>query len=184
MSELFPTAGRFTKGYDKEAVAQFFETARDSYETGAAAEEVSFEEVRSAAFPLVRGGYDTGAVDSALSRLEAAFIQRDRAAYVARFGEPAWYSKIADEATTQYPRLLRPAGERFSPPADGTIGYSAPEVDALMDRLADFFDDRGPLTEADLRFALFKPAKGKGAYREAQVDAFLGRAMYVLLAVS
>lgn len=184
MTELFPAAGRFSRGYEEESVTAFFRQAREAYEGGASSGEISFEEIRRVAFPLVRGGFDTKAVDSALSRLESAFIQRDRSNYISRFGEAAWFSKIADDATVLYPRLLRPHGKRFNHPAEGVQGYSAAEVDALLDRLADFFDDKGTITEPDLRFALFKSAKGNAAYSEVQVDAFLGRAMYVLLAVS
>ena len=184
MTELFPSAGRLSRGYEEEPVVQFFQEARRAYEGGASAEDISFDEIRRAAFPLVRGGFDTRNVDAALSRLETAFIQRDRADYIAEHGEAAWFSKIADEATALYPRLLRPAGDRFSHPEDRWIGYDCGQVDALLDRLAAFFDDRGDLHEPDLRFALFDTARGENAYVEAQVDAFLGKAMYVLLAVS
>ena len=184
MTELFPSAGRFSRGYEEEPVVQFFQEARRAYEGGASAQDISFEEIRRAAFPLVRGGFKTENVDAALSRLESAFIQRDRAVYIAKHGESAWFSKIADEATVLYPRLLRPAGSRFAHPADRGIGYDCAEVDALLDRLAAFFDDQAALSESDLRFALFDTARGENAYVESQVDAFLGKAMYVLLAVS
>ena len=179
MTELFPSAGRLSRGYEEEPVVQFFQEARRAYEGGASAEDISFDEIRKAAFPLVRGGFATQNVDAALSRLESAFIQRDRADYIAKHGESAWFSKIADEATVLYPRLLRPAGDRFDHPEDRGIGYDCDEVDALLDRLAAFFDDQGSLSESDLRFA-----RGENAYVEAQVDAYLGKAMYVLLAVS
>lgn len=182
MSELFPSAGKLSRGYDKDMVFQFFGDAREAYEGGATADQISFDEIRRAAFPLVRGGYDTRSVDRSLSRLESAFIQRDRANYITRNGEAAWYAKIADDATVLYPRLLRPHGDRFSHP-EGR-GYDAQEVDQLLDGLADYFDNNSGIKESDLRFAVFKSAKGDKAYVESQVDAFLARAMYVLLAVS
>lgn len=182
MSDLFPTANRLTRGYDKDQVFQFFDDARNAYESGATSDQIGFDEIRRAAFPMVRGGYDTKSVDRSLSRLEGAFIQRDRANYIAKFGESAWYSKIADEATVLYPRLLRPRGDRFLHPQGK--GYAADQVDELLDRIATYFDDSGELSESDLRLALFATARGEKAYVEAQVDAFLARAMYVLLAVS
>ncbi len=182
MSELFPSANRIARGYDKDAVFQFFEDARNAYEGKLQGQELSSNEIRNASFPLVRGGYDTKVVDRSLARLEAAFIQRDRANYISRYGEAAWYSMIADEATVLYPRLLRPHGDRFAHP-EGR-GYDASQVDALMDRIADYFNDSATLSEAELRYSVFKPARGENAYVEAQVDAFLAKAMHVLMAVS
>lgn len=184
MTELFPKTSRFRQGYAEEPVSAFFQEARDAYEQGEGSDDFSFEQIRRAAFPLQRGGFDTQAVDRALSRLEAAFIQRDRAGYIAQHGEAAWFDKVADEATALYPRLLRPHGQRFGHPEEGEKGYACKDVDEMLDRLAAFFDDRGTLTEPDLRFALFPVTRGEAAYSEPQVDAFLGRAMYVLLAVS
>ncbi len=184
MSELFPSAGKFARGYSKDSVTEFFQHARSAYESGGESNAVSFDEVRRAAFPMVRDGYDTRSVDSALSRLESAFIQNERAQFVAQYGEEAWFAHIADDATVLYPRLLRPAGERFAHPEGRGVGYKASQVDELLDRLGDFFDDRATIQETDLRFAAFDLARGEKAYVEAQVDAFLAKAMYVLLAVS
>lgn len=184
MAELFPTVKGLAKGYEPEQVAAFFEDARVAYENQLTAEAFSGEQIRTSAFDLVRGGFDVATVDAALNRLEAAFIQRDRSAFVAANGEGAWFDKVADEATSLYPRLLRPAGERFRHPEGRGQGYSVPQVDALLDRLSAFFDDRQTLTEAQLRTVTFKVTRGQNAYDEAQVDAFIGRAIQVLVSVS
>lgn len=184
MSNLFPTVTGFRRGYEPGEVQTFFERARHAYEGGMPTEQFSADQIRRAAFPLIRGGYEVKKVDSALARLETAFVQRDRASYVAAYGEAAWFERVAEQATTLYPRLLRPHGERFSHPQNRAVGYSIPEVDKLMDRLGAFFDDRAEVTEADLRSALFRVTRGDKAYDENQVDAFLGRAIYVLTAVS
>ena len=118
-----------------------------------------------------------------MSRLEAAFVQRDRADHIAVNGEGAWYEKVADRATTLYPRLLRPYGQRFSHPRSG-IGYNAEQVDDLLDQIAAFFDDREDLAADDVRHALFKAARGKKAYAMGPVDAYLGRAVEILLSVN
>ena len=79
MTETFPRSGRWASGYDVEQVDEFFERARAAYEADPSLEEMSAEEVRAAAFDLVRHGYDPGHVDAALDRLEGAFVQRARA---------------------------------------------------------------------------------------------------------
>lgn len=184
MGDLFPVSRGLVRGYDQDQVDAFFAQARSAYEGGVPADAFSSEQIRLAAFALVYGGYQIAEVDGALNRLEAAFVQRDRSAYVQDHGENAWFDKVAEDATTLYPRLLRPAGERFRHPKGREQGYSVPEVDALLDRLAAFFDDRDTITEADLRTITFRPARGEKAYEERQVDAFIGRAAQVLMAVS
>lgn len=183
-SDIFPCVSSFRLGYSPAEVGDFFEKARNAYEGGVPASEFSAEQVRLASFPLRRGGYDTKVVDAALNRLEAAFVQRDRADFIAVQGESEWYAKVADSATTLYPRLLKPAGERFPHPRKGEKGYRTDQVDALLDELSGFFDDKVKLTADNIRFALFDTAKGKKAYSEAHVDIFLGRAIDILLAVS
>lgn len=184
MSDLFPTVSTWKRGYSQDEVAAFFKEARDAYESGQISDHFNSETIRKAAFHLVRGGYDTDAVDAAMSRLETAFISRDRANFVQENGEEAWFEKVALDATSLYPRLLRPHGDRFNHPEQRQKGYDVSEVDRMMDRLAAFFDDRDTLTEEDIRTVVFKVSRGENAYVEAQVDAFLGRAIYVLTAVS
>lgn len=184
MSSTFPKAKTFHKGYDPEWVDAFFTEARSAYEGGISAQVFSSDQVAQAAFPLVRGGYDTRAVDSALNRLEAAFVQRDRVDFIAVNGEADWYSKVTQMATTLYPRLLRPAGQRFSSPDKRARGYNASQVDELLDRLTAYFDENGSIEVADVRFALFSEARGTKAYREDQVDAYLRRTVEVLLSVA
>lgn len=183
MNDAFPRVGFGRKGYDPELVDEFFAEARRAYEGGVPAEQFSAEQVRLATFSLTRGGYRIDEVDAAMNRLEGAFVQRDRSDHIAVNGEAAWYERVADRATTLYPRLLRPRGQRFSHPERGR-GYDAEQVDDLLDRLADYFDDRADITADDIRHAIFQPRKGRRAYSEGPVDAYLGRAVEILLAVS
>ena len=178
----FPRVGLFSKGYDCEQVDAFFEDARRAYEGGVPPEQFSSEQVRLATFELKSRGYNIEAVDGAMNRLEAAFVNRDRADSVAAEGEAAWYDRVADRATTLYPRLQRPRGERFSHPTSGR-GYACDEVDDLLDRIAAYFDEAGELTADEIRTATFRPKRGKKAYAEGPVDAYLGRAVEILLAV-
>lgn len=183
MADSFTRVSIFSEGYDPKAVDRFFEDARRAYEGGVPAEQFNAEHVRQATFLVKRRGYNIKEIDAALSRLEAAFVQRDRADHIAVNGEAAWFEMVAERATTLYPRLLRPRGERFAHPKDER-GYRIDEVDALLDRLEAFFNDKEELTADDLRHAVFRPARGKKAYAEGPVDAYLGRAIDILLAVN
>ena len=153
----FPRVGLFSKGYDCAQVDAFFEDARRAYEGGVPPEQFSSEQVRLATFELKSRGYDIEAVDG-------------------------WYDRVADRATTLYPRLQRPRGERFLHPTSGR-GYACDEVDDLLDRIAAYFDEAGQLTADEIRTATFRPKRGNKAYAEGPVDAYLGRAVEILLAV-
>lgn len=178
---MFAGAGGFGSGYDQEQVKEFFRRARAAYE-GTSDEEMNSDDVRGAAFDLVRGGYRTSDVDASLDRLEAAFVKRERQLFINKYGQDVWMDQVADRATTLYPRLVRPTGERFSAPNRGR-GYLKEDVDELLDRLTAYFDSGTPLTAAQIRQATFKDAKGSKAYAEGVVDAYLDRAVEVLLAV-
>ncbi|MDO5722252.1 MAG: DivIVA domain-containing protein [Actinomycetaceae bacterium] len=180
---MFPRVRFYRKGYQPKAVDEFLHEAREAYEGGIPASEFSSGTIHKAMFPLTRGGYDPVSVDAALDRLEAAFLARDRADHVAVNGEQAWLDHVADRATTLYPRLVRPEGERFANPAKGAIGYQIEAVDAFMDRLAAFFDDEIELRVDSVRTITFPPAKGQDAYLEGPVDAYLARVIEILLAV-
>ena len=96
-------------------------------------------------------------------------------------GSQAWMERVAQRATTLYPRMLRPRGKRFAHP--NGKGYDATQVDELLDRLAQYFDSDKGITSAEIRSATFKTAKNEKAYKEGVVDAYLSRAVEVLLAV-
>lgn len=180
MSDMFPKAGLMRRGYRAEQVDHYFATAHEIYDAGEV-EEMDSEGVRTVAFDIVRGGYQADAVDAALDRLEAAFLQRRRADFVAEHGCQAWMDQVAELATTLYPRLLRPVGERFSPAE--RIGYAKQEVDALMDQVAAYFDSQAPLTASQVRGTVFSAARRSRAYDEASVDRYLARVVEVLLSV-
>ena len=180
MSKTFPRTSIMRPGYHREQVDGFFEAAHEIYDAGEI-DEMDSEGVRTVAFDVVRGGYQPDAVDSALDRLEAAFLQRRRAEFVAAHGRQAWMDQVAELATSLYPRLLRPAGERFAPAPKA--GYSKQDVDALMDRIAAYFDSDGAITSDEVRSATFGSAKRDRAYEETSVDRYLARVVEVLLSV-
>lgn len=183
MSQTFPRMRFYQNGYDTKRVDEFFASARDAYEGGVPASEFSADQVHRAMFPLKRGGYDPNVVDGALDRMEAAFVSRDRADHVAVNGEEAWLDHVAERATTLYPRLVRPEGQRFAHPEKGQSGYQASQVDEFLDRLARFFDDEELLHADDVRRLSFTLAKGEDAYQEGVVDAYLARVIEILLSV-
>lgn len=180
MSSTFPTVSALRKGYRPEQVDRYFKTAHEIYEDGDL-DEMDSEGVRTVAFDVVRGGYRPDAVDSALDRLEAAFLQQRRADYVSRNGREAWMKQVADLATSLYPRLLRPEGERFAP-ARGR-GYNRQEVDEFLERVAAYFDSAEELSADEVRSAVFSSARRSKAYEETSVDRYLARVVEVLLAV-
>ena len=164
-------------------VDTFFGEARSAYEArpGSAEDNLTEETVRNAAFDLVVDGYQTAHVDAALDRLEAAVVKRRRTQFVASKSEDEWMGQAVERATTLYPRLQRPASERFAD-AQGS-GYSKESVDALCERLIDYFENGTPISAQQVRLATFPAARGASAYDEAVVDSFLDRAVEVLLAV-
>ncbi|MDO5034192.1 MAG: DivIVA domain-containing protein [Actinomycetaceae bacterium] len=183
MNDFFPSVGLFRKGYSKAEVDEFFQKARQAYEGDRTGPMFSSEQVRKMTFPLKRRGYDPAVVDAALDRLESAFISSERANHVAVNGEEVWLDHVADRATTLYPRLVRPVGERFSHPEPKERGYRASEVDAFLDRIASFFDDDEVLTADEVRRVTFSVAKGEDAYLEGPVDAYLSRTIDILLSI-
>lgn len=182
MRDLFPRAGFGRIGYHRAQVDEFFAKARSSYEQSVLEDDaMSALDVRRAAFDLKRGGYKTAAVDTALDRLEVAFATRAREQFVRAHGQEAWMAKLAESAQVLYPRLRRPAGQRFRKPVKSRKGYDAREVDALLDRFIAFFDQGQDLTADELRAATFTRRGKRGAYDERTVDAFLARAIDILM---
>ncbi|HMO10251.1 MAG TPA: DivIVA domain-containing protein [Actinotalea sp.] len=182
MTGMFRSAGRLRTGYDPDQVDEFFTHARRVYE-GHAQEPLSGYDVRRVAFDLVRGGYRPAAVDAALDRLERAFVSRQRTEFVSTHGQQAWLEHLEGQARTLYGRLARPDGERFARGHRGEQSYDVEQVDALCHRLIDYFDHGQPLTSEELRQVTFSRRRGPDGYTEGAVDAFLDRAVEVLLGV-
>ena len=184
MPDLFPKVSSFSLGYHMREVEQYFERARDAYEKPGPANDLAAFDVRRASFDLKRGGYAPSAVDSALDRLEVAFSSRVRERYVRERGQEAWMQDLAGRAQTLYPRLRRPAEERFAAPKGMRGGYDRAQVDALLDRLTAFFDSGEPITADEVREATFKRKRSGAAYEESVVDAYLARVVDILLGVA
>lgn len=174
----FPVAKR-GRGYHVGKVDAFIENARANllFADG----ELTSADVRAAAFPLTKHGYDIASVDAALVELEEAFAKRERAAAIDLEGADAWASKTRAQGQEILDRVRRKRKHRFKRTGILTFGYRVAEVDALTDRIAAFLEHGEPLEADQLRDVAFRMQR-KG-YREAQVDALINATIEVVLAV-
>ncbi|MDR0504214.1 MAG: DivIVA domain-containing protein [Bifidobacteriaceae bacterium] len=181
MSDLFRRVSGSRLGYDVDEVNAFFARAQAVYE-GKSNETMTPEQVRTASFNQSRRGYDEAAVDGALDRLDAAFTRKQRSAFIAKHGQQAWLDQIVERATTLYDRLGRPAGQKFAPGERGRPSYDKTQVDTLCQRLADYFNTGKAITSTQIRHVVFHTVRGRKGYGTLAVDAFLDRAVEVLVA--
>lgn len=182
MAEMFRNVGRMKTGYAPEEVNEFFTHARELFE-GSKPGTMTPAQVQRTSFALVRDGYAPDAVDAAMDRIAQAFADLEREQFIPQHGQQAWIDRLTEQAQTLYPRLSRPAGERFAPPKRGKSGYDRDQVDEMCERLIGYFDHGEALSADAVRSALFTPRRGKNAYDEGSVDAFLARAVAIILAV-
>jgi DivIVA domain-containing protein len=181
MADLFRRASGGRRGYDVDEVNAFFARAQAVYE-GRTDERMTPEDVRTAKFARMAHGYDESAVDGALDRLDAAFTRKERAAFIEVNGQQAWLDRVVERATTLYERLSRPAGEKFAPALRGKPAYDKHQVDLVCQRLSDYFNNGKQLTSTEVRHSVFALTRGRKGYAVAPVDAFLDRAVEVLVA--
>ncbi|WEK59709.1 MAG: DivIVA domain-containing protein [Candidatus Microbacterium colombiense] len=172
------TTGR-TLGYHRSAVDAFLASARREFEVGG--DQLDAADVRTASFPLVRGGYLVADVDAALGRVEDAFAARERERVVRSQGAGAWVERAREDAQVILDHLARPARHRFARTGVLTFGYRVDEVDHVSARIVRYLRDGEALTVEQLRSAAFRMQRG--GYREEQVDALLDATIDVILAV-
>jgi DivIVA domain-containing protein len=171
------TTGR-ARGYHRAAVDTFLASARDAFEKDG---DLRAEDVRTASFPLVKGGYVVAEVDAALSRVEDAFAARERDRAVRAAGAGVWVEQAREDAQVILDHLARPRRRRFARTGMLTFGYRVDEVDHVAGRIVRFLRDGDELTAEQLRSAAFRMQRG--GYREEQVDALLDATIDVILAV-
>lgn len=179
-SALFPRASGRTKGYRPQDVDDFLARARAAFEDPSAA-DVDAGTVRTVAFPLVKRGYQVGAVDAALGRIEDAFAARERENALGRAGARAWVGQSRRLAQEILDRLSRPRGRRFRRVGVLRYGYRIDEVDIVADKIAAFLEAGEPVTVDQVRTVAFRMQRR--GYSEAQVDAVLDAVVEVMLAV-
>jgi len=182
VSSTFPHTRRSRLGYDVDEVEDFLEDARRAYTAeGAGATLVSADSIRDTGFTMRKGGYSPEAVDAALERLEDAFAVRERERAIAQAGDQNWYARARSSAQAILDRIVRPRGKRFRRVSIFTLGYSVREVDALTDRVAQYFQKGKALSIDEVRTSAFHGQRG--GYQEAQVDVLLDAVTRVMLAV-
>ena len=180
VSDTFPRASRFSKGYDVEQVESFLGRARVAYEENGRVAMTSWH-VRTVGFALVRGGYDVDAVDAALDRIEDAFARREKQRGEERSGSAAWQTQLRTQEASLRAQLGRPDGERFPRGSGMELTYDVEAVDDLCRRIEEAFGLGQPLAPDAVRLAVFKSRRGSRGYREASVDAFLDRVVELLV---
>lgn len=181
---LFPRVADTEFGYDPHQVERFLQQARATYEAQAGQDVVTSSVVRRTTFDPVRGGYEPREVDGALDRLEDVFAARERNALIEAEGHDRWIEGISQVSGVLRARLHREPGERFRRPSHKNApSYAVEDVDALCDRLLDYFERDVPLSVDDVRRAVFGSAVGEDGYEESQVDAFLDRTIELMAAI-
>lgn len=170
-ADLFERAGRLRKGYDREQVEEFLDRAKQVWDAGGPPGPITSWHVRTVGFDMRRGGYVVPAVDSALDRIEDAFVSREE-----RAGPANW--REAEDAVLA--RLEREDGQRFPRGKGLGQGYRISEVDDLCHEIREHLVLGRPLTVDEVRTSVFRIGRGSRGYREAPVDAYLDRVVDVM----
>jgi len=168
---------RLRRGYRIGEVDAFLLHAAGAGPRGA----LTSVQVRSVGFGSQFGGYDTGATDSVLARIEDMLADRERARARTAADERTFAERAAALSAAVQGRLREPGGERFPRERGLRRGYRPSDVDALCLLLAGHLSGRGRLVAADVRGALFRPRRGRRAYREAPVDAYFDRVVELMV---
>jgi DivIVA domain-containing protein len=185
-----PRCAEAERGYDVVQVDELLAAVRAALQDappgpGPAhrSEAVLSTQVRAAVFADARGGYRPEAVDGLLDAAEDALAAAEREQCLRDRGPEAWQEHVDALARLLRNRLDRPRTQRFRRPSRPRAqGYSAAHVDVLCERLGARLEGAADLAPAELRRAVFPPAQGERSYEEQQVDAFLDRAVQLLLA--
>lgn len=175
----FPLADSKTLGYDQTVVDAFLDRARQAFQ--GVDTSLTSSDIRSAAFPLVKGGYAPAEVDSAVERLEDTFAERERESRINEIGIDQWNAEARELAQEILNRIGRAKGRRFRRAGLVAYGYSIADVDAFADRVHNFFTAGEHLSRSEVRTVTFRPQLR--GYDESQVDAVLDELVRVMLAV-
>lgn len=184
MEQSFPRMSGWKSGYDPGQVDSFFKRARESFErSNPQPGDLDSRAVRTVGFDLVRKGYHVAVVDAALDRLEDAFAKHSRDLLVARAGNEEWMRELSRAARSLRGRLGRPAGQRFHTAQGRIVGYDIVAVDALCDRINQYFTGAQAMSVDEVRRVVFPIKRGVKAYDEEQVDAFIDRVVDVMSSI-
>jgi DivIVA domain-containing protein len=177
MSFTFPRTAKKKPGYSAEQVDAFLARARAQF-TNPVDGGVSAYDVRNTEFDLVAGGYDPAIVDGAMDKLEDSFASRELQRQKTERGSYAIEDRLSRIIDLIRGRLERPRNQRFSNTGWLLRGYSRKQVDALCEHIMRHLESGSALPIGDVRRVVFN-VKRRG-YIEAQVDAFIDRAIEAL----
>jgi DivIVA domain-containing protein len=164
-------------GYETTAVDSVIEVARAQFaDPGSHVLEAS--SLRAKQFELVKGGYRIDSVDAALDRLDDAFAEQEANRLLVRSGHQGAMERLAAMRETISARYSRGRAKAFKRQPWWQKGYSVRQVDQLLQRVEQTVEGSASVGVHQLRQVTFSP-KWAG-YNEAQVDAFLDRAVQYL----
>ncbi|GAB2963614.1 hypothetical protein GCM10027203_81400 [Nonomuraea fastidiosa] len=168
----FPRVMGLRSGYDPVEVDALIGRIESTLGRGShLLEPVTADEVRSATFRAVRGGYQETAVDFALEAFVVALEAQAKRPVRLAMAEPTGDMLREEWFETQAARVERVG---FRTGRMGT-GYNEDEVDAFLDRIVATL--RGttqyPVTGEDVRNAKFSTVLLRPGYLIADVDSFL-----------
>ena len=168
----FKTVAKGKLGYSQVEVDAFIARARDQY-NNFSAQVLDWRDITGQKFPLVKGGYDTVAVDSAIDKLQDTFAERELGKKANPFGAPLGGSMLTELRGLLLGRASRTKKAKFTRVGVLGLGYSRKEVDALLSIVQDFLNGDEELTLEEVRSLTFKVKRG--GYFESQVDAYVER---------
>ncbi|NHC13561.1 hypothetical protein [Motilibacter deserti] len=171
-------AGWLRRGYARRQVDELLAHVERRLSAG---DPVAAADVRRAGFDLVRHGYEIGAVDRLLDRLERRCVEQAFA------GEPLWAleDELRSDAVRLREELSGPPGMRFARLGRLHRGYAPADVDALVERVLRALDpfaatpDGDQVQADDVRFTVF--SRVRGGYAETGVDDVMDRVVDLLL---
>jgi len=164
-------------GYETSEVDSVIDLARSQF-ANPGSHVLDASSLRTRQFALVKGGYRIDSVDAALDRLDDAFAEQEAKRLLVRQGHQGATEHLAEFRITLLARATRGARRAFKRQSWWQKGYSVRQVDQLLKRVAATLEGTPSVGVPQLRQVTFSP-KWAG-YTEAQVDAYLDRAVQYL----
>ncbi|MDE2410026.1 MAG: DivIVA domain-containing protein [Actinomycetales bacterium] len=164
-------------GYETTEVDGVIELARSQF-ANPASHVLDASSLRTKQFTTVKGGYRIDSVDAALDRLDDAFAEQEANRLLVRKGHQGAGEHLAELKSTLLGRTSRGRSKAFNRQPWWQKGYSVRQVDQLLQRVSQTLEGEPSVGVPQLRQVTFSP-KWAG-YTEAQVDAFLDRAIQYL----
>jgi DivIVA domain-containing protein len=164
-------------GYQTAEVDAVIEVARAQF-ANPGSHVLEASSLRTTQFTLTKGGYQIDSVDAALDRLDDAFAEQEANRLLIRNGHQGAVERLAAMRQALTTRGQRGARRVFTRQRWWLKGYSVRQVDQLVKRVTMTLEGEAAVGIHQLRQVTFGP-KWAG-YNEAQVDAFIDRAVQYL----